>query len=351
MYCDFGISNLLPRAEPTPTQRVRTPSFCEKTGRFALACFSCLTMPVLWTAGPILWAAGKAGQCWRERQVAKVTRNGKLFHGTTFSALYLMGMMEEDHRNVLFPFGFLARVNLPVFSGETFRGIKDDGINQTSTSWADLDHVENAIGYSKKFPFNPQPIVTKLNYLIEGTAHWLAGRTIPPSPFDLSTSSIPPYVDKTCNAQWNQLILQIRQLRAWDPDGFERQFARGLQTWIDACRTYLQPQGADLHSKMKQIEQELQKPPAFRLKAQDRQAIADATPIVFITNSYHAYSIPTVGEYAIQSPLKLGYEIRALATSDPQKITRHLQAHGLANRITVITLDELAAQGKKHAAS
>lgn len=344
MAYNLTISDLLPRAEPLPTQRLRTPSFCEKTGRFALACFSCLTVPILWTVG-------KAGQCWRERQVAKVTRNGKLFHGTTFSALYLMGMMEGGYQNLFMPFGMLAKLDMPVFSGETFRGIKDDGINQTSTSWADLDHVEDAIGYSKKFPFNPEPIVTKLNYLIEGTAHWLAGRTIPPSPFDLSTSSIPPYVDQTCDAKWNQLILQIRQLRAWDPERFDRDFTRGLQTWIDACRTYLQPHGEDLHSKMKQIERELQKPPAFHLKEQDRQAIADATPIVFITNSYNTYSIPTVGEHAIARPLKLGYEIRALATSDPQKITRHLQAHGLADRITVITLDELAAQGKKRAAS
>lgn len=277
----------------------------------------------------------------RENRVqSNLIAKTKLCHGTTFSTLYQMSKQQGEDAHCMIPFGELAQKKIPVFAGECFRGIMDNGVNQKYTSWVLAKRADIAILYSHKFPFNPDAIYKILRNIITETL-----ASDPKNGFGL------PYANITSTAYWNQIILQIRQIRAWDEEKFQKEFKIGLTEWIGREISYFASRKKlfqdDVWSatmeKMKCVKQELQEPPVYKLSAADKAAISKTYPIVLVANSEMIFSDCRHDEILVEQRVKLGRDIQIIATepSAIPEVEAYLRQQHLARRVSVISLQKL----------
>ncbi len=265
-------------------------------------------------------------------------------HGSTYSALYLMSRLQGDNKNSLIPFGLLENQKIPIFSGECFRGIADNGINRKSTSWVDITHDSTAVTYSKRFPFSFKDAKEYLEKIIDDNK---------------AACSRPPYAGQYHSAYWNKILLRIRQVRAWDELIFQKELKEGLTSWINTEINYFKKDGKQyIDSKeeqpclnrMKKIQYEIQQTPHFQLNEEDKEQILKTYPIVFLTTSSEIdssdYPSSSLNEFGIQKKLTLGKEIQGIAT-EPQfmdEVRAFIQLQGLAKKVKVISFSALALE-------
>jgi len=259
-------------------------------------------------------------------------------HGTTFSTLYMMGKQTGDDAHCLVPFGQLAKKNIPCFAGECFRGLMDGGHNYTYSSWTSLEGSKVAESYSKHFLFDPQKIKKKFQEIITDCDRESSDRMV-------------PYSIETHTAYWNQMILQLRQYRAWDEESFQHDLEPGLQRWIGRVIKYFEANGqkhfveeafTPALEKMKKLQKEISNPPIFQAEPQDKEHILNAYPVVFITS----ISLPDSylsGEYLFSRKMKLGRDIQWIATDLPhvEELQEYLRQKNLTRRVSVISFETL----------
>jgi hypothetical protein len=260
-------------------------------------------------------------------------------HGSTYSALYLMGLLEGEGRNSLVPYGTLEKLKIPTFSGECARGIRDNGINQSQTSWFPIASFELAAQYSRRFPFSIEKAKEKLRELIDYKGLFT------------------PQANTYDSIYWNQIQLRIRQVRAWDEPTFQREMKVGLDRWIvseiefiNSKRACIMPplEKSAALDRMMALQRELQEAPAFTLSLKDKEEIEKAYPIVFLCSSKKNVSSPEssmLDEYGIEGNLQLGKEIRAIATEDEfiEEIKGFLKVQGLATKVKVVAIRSIAS--------
>lgn len=291
-------------------------------------------------------------ECWEHRQQADLIAQTKICHGTTFSTLYLIGKQKGEDIHCLMPFGELAKKKIPVFSGECTRGIMDTGVNQKYTSWVLANKADLAIHYSKTFPFKPESIYERFYNIIKETRQALDTKQ--------SFREI-PYAIETESMYWNQILLWIRQIKAWDEERFQKEFKPGLLIWIEQvisnfplykvwCR---EDRWETAFAKMKIVQQELVGTTAYTLSAEDRAAIAKNIPIVFVGNSEDVIWNSRYEERLVQQKMKLGREIRIIATepSAIPEVENYLKQKHLAWKVSVISLQKLKEISNKIAKS
>ncbi len=291
---------------------------------------------------------------------------GKLCHGTTFSTLYLMGKLKGEDEHNLMPFGALATKKIPVFAGECFKGIADKGCNQKYTSWVEMHKAATAIEYAKNFPFDPKKSKQVFQEIIEDTQLVLAGHRTKSRDYDAFTrNSVPFAIDCTStywNAHWNQMILKIRQIKAWDEEDFDKELKEGLSVWIENVILYAidvkkmigEKDYDKVMEKLNTIKDEIKNPSAFSLTTTDRESIQKTHPIVFISpRNDLGVETGRTGETFVEQKMKLGEEIRWIATEEASvgEVEAYLKLINLANRVTVITFEKLKELSKSYTGS
>jgi hypothetical protein len=265
-------------------------------------------------------------------------------HGSTYSALYLMSRLEGEDKNCLVPFGHLDKQRIPTFSGECFRGISDNGINRTKTSWAPMqDGVSTAVSYSGNFGFSFEKTVEAMNAHITISENHIS-----------EADDYPPYGYTSSSANWNRTLLRIRQIRAWDETLFQEAYKEKLGRWLDAELAAFNKKHADYASRketkiffasVKMIRQELEAPIGFQLTAEDKVQIMKTYPIVFLKDGdQYDQRIDTFfgSEYGMNK-LTLGQEIRGIATSPEHvdEVKAFIHQQGLARRVEVVSMNAL----------
>lgn len=267
-------------------------------------------------------------------------------HGTVFGTLHLMSKMEGKEKNGLVPFGRLAAKGIPCFAGANDQGIRDTGVNQLGTSWAHISDVNDIIQKYAKASFDIEFTKKAVQGFIDAYRVWNKGET----------TGFPIQVGST--AYWNGKILLIRQLKSWDPEEFQKQFAPGLLEWLNASITCLERScytrrgtlikenqeyfAADI-AKMRDLITEIQATPVFQLTTADQAIVSDSIPIVLLSTEVLESDRIHDSEYAVSRIMRLGHEILYIAT-ERSKITTieaHLKNQELADRVTVISFNEL----------
>lgn len=288
-------------------------------------------------------AVGVTALYWLYAQAPKKTYD--YCHGTTFSALYLMGKLQGKDKNCLIPFGELEKQRIPTFSGECTRGIGEHstycGINRKKTSWVPVDNFKTALGYSKRFCFPLQEDLAELRAIIKGNEDYLQNEW-----------GIPPYRSQSHSAYWNKTLLRIRRVRAWDEALFKKQLKDGLQSWIDSEMKYFKVLGykqatvqeqEDRWNYMHKLQKEIDGPVGFQLSPKDKEEIVQAYPIIFLASHKIESSLTGLGqegEYAFSGNVQLGEDICGIAT-DPEYIDRlkaYLALQGLNKKVQVISI-------------
>jgi hypothetical protein len=273
-----------------------------------------------------------------------------LCHGTCFSTLYLMGKQEGEDKGCLLPFGSLSEKRIPVFAGECYRGISDGGVNRESTSWACIEDRATAIHYSKKFKFDPDRLKQMFLEIIEDTQLVLKGeRTKGDRIWNVFTSDAVPFARVTYSGDWNQMILNVQQIKAWDEEVFNRELKDGLLIWIQQVKTYIETflEKETIEAILKKagtVEMEIKTPSARPLKLEDRKEILKDHPIVFITdkNDEMCSGGGLLREMLIGSKMKLGRDIRWIATETNavQEVEKFISVQGLAKKVSVISFQK-----------
>lgn len=259
-------------------------------------------------------------------------------HGTTFSTLYLICKQAGDEQNCLLPFGKLANRRVPVFAGECASetaclGIRDKGINEKHTSWNwILKYSDSLDRYAKKYPFDVQKTKEKMNTLIKEFRDYNGG--------------FPPYDSTTYG--WNNVSLQMRQLRAWDEEEFQRVYASDLKDWVRfAISDFKEKINIEdyesILAKMRNFEEELSQPVAFRATKIDQENIKKNFPILFITDQTEDYIPPKGNEVGFSRNMQLGREIKWIATEpkNVEEVRSFIRQKNLANRVSVISTEVL----------
>jgi hypothetical protein len=265
-------------------------------------------------------------------------------HGSTYSALYLMSRLEGEDKNCLVPFGRLDEQRIPTFSGECFRGISDNGINRTKTSWAPMkDGMNTAVNYSKGFGFSFEKTVEALNELITSSENHIS-----------KADDYPPYGYTSHSAYWNRTLLRIRQIRAWDEPFFQENFKEKLIRWLDAELASFNKNQADYASKketenfLQQVAKtraEIEAPAQFQLTPEDKVQVVKTYPIVFLKdgNEFDQKIDTFFGSEYGMNKLSLGQEIRGIATSAEHvdEVKAFIHQQGLARRVEVVSMNAL----------
>lgn len=272
-------------------------------------------------------------------------------HGSTYGALYLMSRLEGANKNSLIPFGLLEDQKIPIFSGECFRGISDNGINRKNTSWVHITDDSTAVGYSKRFPFSFEDAKKHLEDIVCDN--------------DSPDRNRPPYAGQYHSAYWNKILLRIRQVRAWDEPTFQSELKEGLARWIQSEIDYFEKNGRQyVHQeehhttliRLIKIQNEIGEAPNFQLNEQDKQQISKNYPIVFLSSSFEIDSScppsSLLNELGIAKKLTLGKGIQGIAT-EPQFINdvrAFIRFQGLAKKVKVISFAALALEKLNHSA-
>lgn len=261
-------------------------------------------------------------------------------HGTTFSTLYLICKQVGEEQNCLLPFGKLAKRRVPVFAGECTSesqclGIRDKAINQTCTSWNYIYRYPVSFDkYAKPFAFDINVTKEKIDDLIKGFRNYKGG--------------FPPY-DSTSHG-WNNVTLLMRQLRAWDEEGFQKTYAPDLKEWVKFAISDLERQRGtstieeydSVLQKMRDFEKELSDPVFFRVSQIDKENIKKNFPILFITDLRDDDYVGA-REVGYSRNMQLGREIKWIAT-EPQhveEVSRFIKQKNLAGRVSVISTEVL----------
>lgn len=282
-------------------------------------------------------------------------------HGTTYSALYLMSRLKGDNKNYFVPFGELDIHKIPVFSGECFRGIASNGINRTYTSWVNINYNWCARSYAKNNSFH---------FSFEKTKQFLVDI------IKRNDENSPPYANSYSSPYWHQILLKLRQVRAWDESIFQKELKIDLAKWIQSEISYLKAHATQPISEaswgwqdmvnerykteeealrlMYKIQKEIEATPNFQLSEENKSEIVKTYPIVFLTPHLDVYrSVPLnscLPEFGIGARLKLGSEIQGIAT-DPEHIDdikRFLKSQDLENKVRVISFGALALEPLTH---
>lgn len=262
-------------------------------------------------------------------------------HGSTFSTLYLICKQSGEEQNSLIPFGKLAQRKIPVFAGECASesaclGIGDESVNATNTSWTWIYNYSKSLNaYAKKYPFNPK---NAEDFFLDIVKDFKNNPTFPPYRYDKESRT------------FNNLFLQLRQLRAWNEKEFQDKLATDLKAWIEAlisfrekCEEKTTEEDKSALEKIRAFAQELSDKPTYSLTEVDKENIQKNFPILFITNLKDADSYWRGCEVGYSRNMKLGREVKWIAT-DPQymeELQNFLKLKNLTRKVSVVSTDLL----------
>lgn len=280
-----------------------------------------------------------------------ITENHKC-HGSTFSALYLMSRLEGENHNSLVAYGDLDKLKIPVFSGECFRGIADNGVNREHTSWSNINDVNLSFSYANKFPFSIEDSKIFLKDIISDNNNYLKelAKDINDK-VHIFSQARPRYGMDENSSYWNKIILKIRQVRAWDETLFQQEFKEGLTSWINEEKSFrerpqfINPTEKPIYQKLVRMIEEINSPLAFQVSQADKLSILKAYPIIFFTKSVGTQTF-ACNEVGIAKKLKLGEDIDIIATSSEHisEIRSHLSQQGLAEKISLVSFETLGLE-------
>lgn len=261
-------------------------------------------------------------------------------------------MCTEDDGKML-PITSLSR---PPFAGELLRGLAEYGRHKSATSWARVSSfAEEAIVYSRKYPFNPAEIKEELQQSIIIENKRLREGLEP-------VYRHPPFAhhDVWRSFYWNRIPILIQQYRAFDEEDFQTALAPGLKEWISDVLVYFDAhpelnfdmfrdvsQAKDIRrktrAKMEALQKMLKAEPSFVLDEQSKDLIARGPPIVFITHKTDPDDFPSTIDVLFARPMELGKDIPWIATSDVEFVKNYLAMAKLSKKVEVVSFDALRA--------
>lgn len=274
----------------------------------------------------------------------KSNESNYLAHGTTFGALYLMSRLKGENHNSLISYGDLDKQKIPVFSGECFRGIADNGVNRDKTSWNAMSGLGECLSYAEKFPFSIEEVKSYLIDIIKDNE--IYKKVIEKEKeenthvFELSR---PRFAMEFNTSYWNKIKLRIRQLRAWDESIFQ-EFKEGLISWMNEEIAFMHrpilknPTHLPHYKILQSLLEEVQNPTVFQLNEEEKENLLKTYPIILFTNSDNV-TFENIKELGITKKLKLGEDIQTIATAPEfmDAIQMHLRQQGLEMKVSLIS--------------